>query len=208
MFSYVGENANLNLSFFESEWWYLKEMCEVVLWTNNNFPYCYFRLLEEQLVLLVVAPDVLLSIWEHWLFNFPFTVILKWLSGKGALALVFYFKFPDEIGPDQYALILFSVLSCHEVPQTYRRHVSLHLEYVVSSGMASKIWKFWDKIGFLSYLCGSEVFCTVTCYFLWDAEQTSGIIIIPGFWVGFFSYETVELLGTCNFLISSFYNLR
>lgn len=61
----------------------------VVLWTNSAFPYFCFSLLEEQSV-LVVAPDVLLSIWEHWLFNFPFTLILKWLSGKGAVALVFF----------------------------------------------------------------------------------------------------------------------
>lgn len=45
----------------------------------------------------------------------------------GALALVFYFKFADEIGPDQHALILFSVLACYKVPQTFQRHVPASL---------------------------------------------------------------------------------
>lgn len=56
-FSCVGESTNLNLSFLEPDWWCLKEMWGVVLWTNNTFPYCCFRLLEEQSV-LVVGPQM------------------------------------------------------------------------------------------------------------------------------------------------------
>lgn len=83
----------------------------------------------------------------------------------------------------------------------------LCLEYVVSSRIAFKIWKFWNKAGFLNYRSGSKTFCTVTCYFLWDAKQTGGIIIIiSSFWCcwGFFCCGTVELLKACHFLISSF----
>lgn len=151
------------------------------------------------------APDVLLSIWEHWLFNFPFTVILKWLSGKGSS--VFYFKFPDEIGPTSMHEFCFLPWLATRSLRPIVAMFQLHLEYVVSSGMAFKIWKFWDKTGFLNYLCGFEMFCTVTCHFLWDTEQTTGriIIIISEFWdVCFFS---VELLEMCSFLISSLCSL-
>ena len=52
----------------------------------------------------------------------------------------------------------------------------LCLEHAVSSRMPCKIWRFWNKTGFLNYLSGSGAFCTVTCYFLWDANQTGGVV--------------------------------
>lgn len=67
--------------------------------------------------------------------------------------------------------------------------------------MAFKIWKFWNKAGFLNYRSGSETFCTVTCYFLWDAKQTGGIIISS--FSCCWGFSAVELLSFWKLVVFS-----
>lgn len=91
--------------------------------------YFYILLFQtaRKTVLVLVAPAVLLLKnleAEALALFFFFHGNPKITFGEGGMAFAFYFKFSDEIGTDQYALILFSVLACHEVPQTNHRHVS------------------------------------------------------------------------------------
>lgn len=69
-----------------------------------------------------------------------FTAISSDFFREGAVAFALYFQFSDEIGTDQRALILLSVLARH---RALRRMAAVQLcsEYAVSSGMAFKAWK-------------------------------------------------------------------
>lgn len=83
---------------------------------------------------------------------FSLTAILKWLVRKRAVAFAFYFKISNEIGTEMYALILFSVLTCHEVPQTNCRHASTLLGICCFLTNGFKIWRILkqDRISELS----------------------------------------------------------
>lgn len=74
--------------------------------------YFYILLFQtaRKAVLVLVAPAVLflkISKQEYWLYVCFFHCSPKMTFGKGFMAFAFYFKFADEIGTEQYALILF-----------------------------------------------------------------------------------------------------